>query len=105
MFAHVVTAQAEAEGFDSLTRLAREQLPAVRQQPGFRGFYLLRDPESDKLMTISLWETKEDMQAGEAQVAQSAGHAAPDAVAAGDAAAGAPVTGVRADMYEVTMSS
>ncbi len=59
MFARVVTAQAAAEGFDSVTRLAREQLPAARQQPGFRGFYVLSDPESGKLMTISLWETKE----------------------------------------------
>jgi heme-degrading monooxygenase HmoA len=59
MFAHVVTARAEAEGLGSLIRFSREQLPAIRQQPGFRGYYLLNDPRSGKLMTISLWETQE----------------------------------------------
>jgi heme-degrading monooxygenase HmoA len=92
MFAHVVTAQAEAEGFDNLTRFVREQLPGIPQQPGFRGFYLLRDPESDKLMTISLWETKEDLRAS---VARAAGQAAPAAA----------VTGLRTDTYEVTVSA
>jgi heme-degrading monooxygenase HmoA len=92
MFAHIVTAQAEAEGFDDLTRFVREQLPGIPQQPGFRGFYLLRDPESDKLMTISLWETKEDLQAS---VARAAGQAAPLAA----------VTGLRVDTYEVALSA
>ena len=68
MFAHAVTAQAEAEGLDSLIRFSREQLPAIRQQPGFRGYYLLSDPQSGKLMTISLWETQEHQQAGAAQL-------------------------------------
>jgi heme-degrading monooxygenase HmoA len=92
MFAHVVTAQAEAEGFDNLTRFVREQLPWIPQQPGFRGFYLLRDPESDKLMTVSLWETKEDL------------HASVDR-AAGQAAPAAAVTGLSTATYEVTVSA
>jgi hypothetical protein len=58
MYAHVVTAHAEAEGFDNLTSFIRENLPGIPQQLGFRGFYLLRDPDFDGLMTISLWETK-----------------------------------------------
>lgn len=29
MFAHVITAQAEAEGFDNLTRMVREGLPGI----------------------------------------------------------------------------
>lgn len=105
MFAHVVSGEAQAEGFDSLTRLAREQLPAVREQPGFRAFYLLTDRNSGKLVTISLWDTKEQMQAGEAQAAQSAGHAAPAEVAAGRAAPGAAVTGIHSDVYEVEESA
>ena len=92
MFAHVVTARAEAEGFGNLTRMVRKQLPVIPEQPGFRGFYLLRDPESDKLMTISLWETKEDLQASVAR-------------AAGQTALAAAVTGLRADTYEVTLSA
>jgi heme-degrading monooxygenase HmoA len=92
VFAHIVTAQAEAEDFDNLTRLVRQGLPQIPQQPGFRGFYLLRDPESDKLMTVSLWETSEDLQASRAR-------------AAGQAAIAALVTGLRDDTYEVTMSA
>jgi heme-degrading monooxygenase HmoA len=63
MFARVITAQAEAEGFDGAIRLAEQQLPGARQQPGFRGFYLLTDAEAGKLVVISLWETREQMDA------------------------------------------
>jgi heme-degrading monooxygenase HmoA len=92
VFAHVVTARAEAEGFGQLTRMVREQLPVIPEQPGFRGFYLLRDPESDKLMTISLWETEEDLQASVAR-------------AAGQGALAALITEPRVDTYEVTLSA
>jgi heme-degrading monooxygenase HmoA len=63
MFARVITAQAGAEGFDNAIRLAQQQLPGARQQPGFQGFYLLTDVETGKLITISLWETREQMEA------------------------------------------
>jgi heme-degrading monooxygenase HmoA len=63
MFARVITAQAGTEGFDNAIRLAQQQLPSARQQPGFQGFYLLTDVETGKLITISLWETREQMEA------------------------------------------
>jgi heme-degrading monooxygenase HmoA len=63
MFARVITAQAGTQGFDSLIRVAREQLPGGRQQPGFKGYYLLTDAESGKIVIISLWETREQMEA------------------------------------------
>jgi heme-degrading monooxygenase HmoA len=62
MFARVITAQAGAEGFDEIIGLAEQQLPAARQRPGFQGFYLLADDETGKLINISLWETREDME-------------------------------------------
>ena len=62
MFARVITAQAGAEGFDNIIGLAEQQLPAARQRPGFRGFYLLADDETGKLINISFWETREQMQ-------------------------------------------
>jgi hypothetical protein len=34
MFARVITADAQAKGFDGIMRLARQQLPGARQQPG-----------------------------------------------------------------------
>jgi heme-degrading monooxygenase HmoA len=63
MFARVITAQAGTQGFDSFIRVAREQLPGARQQSGFQGYYLLTDPESGKIIIISLWETREQMDA------------------------------------------
>jgi heme-degrading monooxygenase HmoA len=94
MFARVITAQAGAEGFDGVVRLAREQVPSARQQPGFRGFYLLTDAETGKMMTISLWETRAEMEAVAERAANESGihHA--------------PATGVAApglETYEVTM--
>jgi heme-degrading monooxygenase HmoA len=63
MFARVITAQAETEGFDGAVRLIEQQLPGVRQQPGFKGYYLLTDADTGKLIAISLWETREQMDA------------------------------------------
>ena len=63
MFARVITAQAGIQGFDSFIRVAREQLPGARQQPGFKGYNVLTDPESGKIMIISLWESREQMEA------------------------------------------
>jgi uncharacterized protein len=63
-FARVITTQAGARGFDDLIRLAQQQLPGARQQPGFKGFYLLTDAETGKVITISLWATREQMPSG-----------------------------------------
>jgi heme-degrading monooxygenase HmoA len=63
MFARVITAQAEAKGFDDIIRLAQQQLPGARHQPGFKGAYLLTDAETGKVITISLWDTREQMEA------------------------------------------
>jgi heme-degrading monooxygenase HmoA len=78
MFARVITAQAEPEGFDSLVRVLGEQAPSARQQPGFKGFYLLTDTEAGKIITISLWETREQMEAVAGRASDSSGiHAVP----------------------------
>jgi heme-degrading monooxygenase HmoA len=63
MFARVITAQAGAEGFDGTIRFVEQQLPGASQQPGFKGYYLLTDAETGKLLIISLWETREQMDA------------------------------------------
>jgi len=52
MFARVITADAQAKGFDGFIRLAR-------QQPGFKGYYVLTDAGTGKLIVISLWEARE----------------------------------------------
>jgi heme-degrading monooxygenase HmoA len=63
MFARVITAQAGAEGFDEVVRLVQHEISGAQQRPGFGGFYLLTDDETGKLINISLWETREEMEA------------------------------------------
>ena len=95
MFARVITAQAGTEGFDGAIRRAEQQLPGARQLPGFKGYYLLTDVETGKIIIISLWETREQM----------------DAVTAGAGPSGIrdqhdPATGLTAlhlDTYEVAL--
>ena len=95
MFARVITAQAGSEGFDGAIRLAEQQLPGARQLPGFKGYYLLTDAETGKVTIISLWETREQL----------------DAVTAGGGPSGIrnqddPATGLtalRLDTYEVAL--
>jgi heme-degrading monooxygenase HmoA len=95
MFARVITARAGAEGFDGAIRLAEQQLPGARQMPGFQGYYLLTDAETGKLVIISLWETREQM----------------DAVTAGAGASGirdqgipaTELTALHLETYEVAM--
>jgi heme-degrading monooxygenase HmoA len=69
MFARVVTTDVFPNGMESVIRVVDEQLPDARQQPGFTGFYLLADREAGKLMTISLWDSREDILAVEARAA------------------------------------
>ena len=72
-----------------------QQLPGARQLPGFKGYYLLTDAETGKVVVISLWETREQM----------------DAVTAGAGPSGIrdqhnPATGLtdmHLETYEVTM--
>lgn len=41
-------------------------IPAARRQQGFGGALLLTDPETGIGISITLWETEEDREAGEA---------------------------------------
>jgi heme-degrading monooxygenase HmoA len=70
MFARVITGQTTPDGFDGLIRFTRERLPGTQAQPGFKGFYLLTDRDTGELVTISLWDTWEDVRAAEAYAAQ-----------------------------------
>jgi heme-degrading monooxygenase HmoA len=98
MFARVVTAQAGPQGLDGLAglaSLAKEQLPDASGQPGFKGFYLLTNAETGKLITISLWETQEHMEAVESQAGATRHHQAAEL----------GLTPPQLDTYEVTMQA
>lgn len=95
MFARVITAQAAPGQLDGAIALARDQLSAAAPRPGFRGFYLLTDAETGRVMTISLWDTQEQLDAVEAEVAEIRREEAPSL--------GAPSMSV--ETYEVTLTA
>jgi heme-degrading monooxygenase HmoA len=66
MFARVQTVHQSAEKLQELTTIAREQLPAARELPGFKDFYYLVDSDHGKALVISFWETEADLQRVEA---------------------------------------
>jgi heme-degrading monooxygenase HmoA len=76
VFAHVISAQTTADHVNNAIEIAKQQLPGARSQQGYQGFYVLADRASGKLMTISLWESHEDLLAVEARAAHMRAEAA-----------------------------
>ena len=74
MFARVQTVHQPAEKLDELTKLAREQLAAAPEPPGFKDFYFLIDRDNEKALVISFWETEEDLRQLEANNASMREH-------------------------------
>ena len=94
MFARVSTFQGPPDQTAEGIRVAREQiLPAARLQEGFKGIYLLFDRESGRSLSITLWETEEDMETSEEAAARVRTESAE--------AAGETVIGV--ERYEVAL--
>ena len=66
MYARVSTAELRPGRMDEVIDISRDSvLPAAQQQRGFRGGLWLTDRDANKIMIVSLWETREDMEAGE----------------------------------------
>lgn len=66
VFARVSTFQGPPDQTAEGIRVAREQiLPVARLHDGFEGIYILFDRETGKSITITLWESEEDMRASE----------------------------------------
>jgi len=55
------------EQIEAAVALARDEiLPLEREMPGFRGLILLADREERRLVSVSLWESAEQMEDSEA---------------------------------------
>ncbi|MFC4586806.1 antibiotic biosynthesis monooxygenase family protein [Sphaerisporangium corydalis] len=67
MFARINSVQAETDKLAGLVGFAEEQFPEVREAPGFKGFYLLADRQSGKVVSISLWDSDDDLRRFEAR--------------------------------------
>jgi heme-degrading monooxygenase HmoA len=67
MYARVVTNQLQPGKKEEWFSILRDSIvPAAKQQKGFKGFVVLKDPHSDKGIGYSLWETEADLKANEA---------------------------------------
>ena len=94
MFARVSTFQGSPDQTAECIRVAREQiLPAARLQDGFKGIFILFDSESGRSLSVTLWESEEDMHASEEAALRARTESAE--------AAGEVVVGV--ERYEVVL--
>jgi heme-degrading monooxygenase HmoA len=67
MYARTTTAQIQPGKMDELVKILLDSvLPAARQQQGYKGGFVLTNPEAGKAKIIALWETEAEMLAGEA---------------------------------------
>ena len=66
MYARLVTVQIQQGKVDEANNLYRDSVvPAAQQQKGFKGGFMLSDPNTGKGVSIALWETEDDMKASE----------------------------------------
>ena len=66
MHARVVTSQSQSGRQDEALAIVRDSIiPAAKQQKGFKSYLGLTNRETGKNITITLWETEDDMIAGE----------------------------------------
>ncbi len=66
MYARVTWLEGSAERAREAIQAVREEaLPAIEGTPGFLELFLLLDRENGRALTITTWETREDLDASE----------------------------------------
>ena len=65
MYARVVSAHAQLDKLDQGIEITRSMEAAWQQQKGFQGANLLVDRNTGKILTISTWATRADLEATE----------------------------------------
>ena len=66
MFARIVTGKMNIESTDEATAIYKDSVvPAAREQKGFKSAHLFTNPSTGKYIAITVWETEEDMAAGD----------------------------------------
>jgi len=66
VYARAVTMKMQQGKHEEGTQIYRDSIvPAARRQKGFRGATLLTDPATGDSISITYWETEEDLRAGE----------------------------------------
>jgi heme-degrading monooxygenase HmoA len=95
MIARVNSVQTATDKLAGLVKFSEERFPDAREAPGFKGFYLLADRQNGKLVSISLWDSADDLRQFEARGAQMRQEASSEL-----GIAPAPV-----DVYEVVLQA
>ena len=96
MIARINSVQMAADKLAGLIKFSEERFPDAREAAGFKGFYLLADRQSGKIITISMWDTEDDLrQNNQARGAQVRAEASSEL-----GIAPAPV-----DVYEVVLQA
>lgn len=66
MYARIITGKMKIGSSDEATTIYKDSVvPAAQQQKGFKSAHLFNDPSTGKYITITVWETEEDMIAGD----------------------------------------
>jgi heme-degrading monooxygenase HmoA len=66
MHARQSTLQASPEKIDDMVQMLRDQqLPTLKEQQGYKGFTVMADRGSGKVVGLSYWESEGDLQASE----------------------------------------
>ena len=63
MFARVFKLQVSPDQMDQFVQPMQQTAPAIRESNGFRAGYLLVDRQAGEAMTVTLWDTEEDLRA------------------------------------------
>jgi len=66
MFARIITGKMKIECIDEAVAIYNDSVvPAARKQNGFKNAHLFTDPKTGRYRSITIWETEEDMIAGD----------------------------------------
>ena len=66
MFARLTIVQMKEGKVDEAINIYKDNVvPAAKSQKGYKGAYLLTDPDTGKGMSITIWDTEEDAVANE----------------------------------------
>ncbi len=61
MYARITTAQAKPGGVDEALRIWDGQvMPQLTKQQGYKGYHICANRDSNKMLTLTYWETRED---------------------------------------------
>jgi heme-degrading monooxygenase HmoA len=67
MLARINSVQTATDQLDGLIKWAGDRFPDAREAPGFKGFYMLADRRTGKVVSISLWDSDDDLRQFEAR--------------------------------------